>query len=93
MIAEVIVAFKPIFPDAVGMGKLAELRDLGFHEAEQVRSGKLFYVSFAGVSRRKAKRLTEAMCRDLLASSVIEEYCFSVHTEKAMRSIEKRRKR
>ena len=51
---------------------------LGFREVEDVRIGKYIEVSLEAETMQEARERVEAMCRQLLANHVIEDFHFVV---------------
>lgn len=70
--ARIRITLKPTVLDAQGAVVARALRDLGFDEVESVRMGK--YIEVEVGEREDARRRVEAMCQQLLANPVIEEY-------------------
>jgi len=70
--ARIRITLKPTVLDAQGAVVARALRDLGFEEVEAVRMGK--YIEVEVGEREDARSRVEAMCRQLLANPVIEEY-------------------
>jgi phosphoribosylformylglycinamidine synthase PurS subunit len=54
---------------------------LGFREVDDVRVGKYIEVSLEAESMNDARERVEAMCRQLLANNVIEDFHFEVEHE------------
>ena len=61
-------------------GKAIEhaLRSLGFEGVNEVRQGKYIEVELAESDPARARTSVEAMCRQLLANSVIENYAIEL---------------
>lgn len=78
LVARIIIVPKSSIPDAVGMGKLAELHARGYTEVESVSAGKLIEVEMSGMTKQEAKRRIKGMCKELLANGVIEDFNFSL---------------
>jgi phosphoribosylformylglycinamidine synthase PurS subunit len=78
LIARVIVTPKPVVNDPQGITVKNGLVSLGFREVSDVRVGKYIEVSLEGASEQEARKQVEAMCSQLLANHVIEDYRFEI---------------
>jgi phosphoribosylformylglycinamidine synthase PurS subunit len=76
--AEVRVTLKPLVNDPAGLVIRDGLRNLGFHEVQQVRSGKYIRIEVEADNRIDAQHRVEEMCKKLLANPVIEDFEFAV---------------
>jgi phosphoribosylformylglycinamidine synthase len=76
--ADVVVTLKPVVNDPQGVTVRAGLGSLGFGQVKEVRVGKYLRIDLEAPSRQEAEAAVEAMCRQLLANSVIEDFRFSV---------------
>ena len=83
MIARVVVTPKPLVNDPQGITVKQGLATLGFKEVSDVRIGKYIEVRLDAASEHEAKQRVEAMCRQLLANHVIEDFRFEIETEAA----------
>jgi phosphoribosylformylglycinamidine synthase subunit PurS len=54
------------------------LQSLGFHGVGEVRQGKVIDLELAETDRERAREQVDAMCRRLLANTVIESYLFDL---------------
>jgi phosphoribosylformylglycinamidine synthase len=61
------------------------LASLGFSEVSDVRVGKYIEVNMDTSSEREARERVEAMCRQLLANHVIEDFRFDLEPERKTR--------
>ena len=77
-LARVYVTLKPTVNDPVGQTIRSGLRDLGFGTVESVRSGKYMEVRLDSETEEAAGKAVSAMCDNLLANPVIEEYRFEL---------------
>jgi phosphoribosylformylglycinamidine synthase subunit PurS len=77
-IARVVVTPKPVVNDPQGITVRNGLATLGFREVSDVRVGKYIKVSLESPSEPEARRRVEAMCTQLLANHVIEDFRFDV---------------
>jgi phosphoribosylformylglycinamidine synthase len=78
VVARVIVVPKPVVNDPQGITVRQGLATLGFREVEDVRVGKYIEVSMEAESMHEARDRVEAMCRQLLANHIIEDFHFEV---------------
>jgi phosphoribosylformylglycinamidine synthase len=78
LIARIIVTPKPVVNDPQGITVKQGLATLGFTEISDVRIGKYIEVSLEGSNEHEARQRVEAMCRQLLANHVIEDYRFEI---------------
>jgi phosphoribosylformylglycinamidine synthase PurS subunit len=78
VVAMVIVTPKPVVNDPQGLTVKQGLATLGFREVEDVRVGKYVEVSMEAESMHDARERVEAMCRQLLANHIIEDFRFEV---------------
>ena len=81
MIAKVIVTPKPVVNDPQGVTVRQGLATLGFAEVTDVRVGKYIEVRLKAGSEREARERVDAMCRQLLANHVIEDYRFDIERD------------
>lgn len=81
MIAKIIVTPKPVVNDPQGITVRQGLASLGFTEITDVRVGKYIEVDLEASSEREARARVEAMCDQLLANHVIEDFRFEIETE------------
>ncbi len=85
MIARVIVTPKPVVNDPQGLTVKQGLASLGFREVSDVRIGKYIEVNLDTSSEHEARERVEAMCRQLLANHVIEDFRFDIEPERKRR--------
>ncbi len=64
--------------DPQGSTVRGALQSLGFAQVREVRVGKHIAVELTAASEDAARAAVDAMCRQLLANSVIEEYRLAV---------------
>ncbi len=86
VVARVIVTPKPVVNDPQGLTVKQGLVTLGFREVEEVRVGKYIEVRLEAENVHEARGRVEAMCRQLLANHVIEDFRFEVDHEGHRRS-------
>lgn len=65
---------KPGVLDPQGKAIRHALEGLGFSGVEDVRQGKLIELDLAEADAQTARARIEAMCEELLANTVIEDY-------------------
>ncbi len=78
MIARIHVTLKRGVLDPQGKAIQHGLASLGFDGVEEVRMGKYIEVKLTGLSRDEAERRVRAMCEQLLANPVIEDFRFEI---------------
>ena len=81
MLARVYVTPKRGILDPQGKAIARSLHDLDYGEVGEVRMGKYIEIELRDLSKEEAERRVEAMCRRLLANSVIEDFRFEVGEE------------
>jgi len=81
LIAKIIVTPKPVVNDPQGITVRQGLASLGFTEISDVRVGKYIEVDLQAASEQEARERVEAMCRQLLANHVIEDFRFDIETD------------
>ena len=69
---------KPVVNDPQGITVKQGLASLGFREVEDVRVGKYIEGSMEAETMHEARERVEAMCQQLLANHVIEDFHFEV---------------
>ena len=74
MRATVLVTLKPGVLDAEGRQVERALRELGYEQIAEVRTGKVIHLDLDAVDAEQARQLAEEMCEKLLANPVIEQY-------------------
>ncbi len=74
MKARITVMLKNGVLDPQGRAIANALQALGFQNVEDVRQGKLIEVKLKAGDEAKARNEIDAMCRQLLANPIIENY-------------------
>jgi len=78
MKARVHVRLKSGVLDPQGKAIGNALHSLGFEGVQEVRQGKLIELDLADTDPAAARARVEAMCRQLLANPVIEDYAVEI---------------
>ena len=78
MTARIFVTLKKAVLDPQGKAVQRSLARLGFPEARDVRVGRFIEIALEVGSREEAQKRVDAMCKKLLANTVIEEYRFEL---------------
>ena len=78
MKAQVHVRLKPGVLDPQGKAIGNALAGLGFEGIAEVRQGKLIELDLTETDPTRARGQVEAMCRQLLANPVIEDYTIAL---------------
>jgi phosphoribosylformylglycinamidine synthase subunit PurS len=81
VIAKVIVTPKPVVNDPQGITVRQGLATLGFREVSEVRIGKYIELSLDVATEQEARQRVEAMCRQLLANHVIEDFRYEIEPD------------
>ncbi|MFQ6127286.1 MAG: phosphoribosylformylglycinamidine synthase subunit PurS [Thermoplasmata archaeon] len=74
MKAFVEIHLKKGVADPEGANTLKALKLLGFENAVDVKSAKLFEIDLEGEDKDEARKILEEMCNRLLANPVIHDY-------------------
>ena len=64
--------------DPQGKAVESALKNLGFSGIKKIRQGKLFDLELDTKNKKEAEKLTEEICKVLLANMVIEDYKIKV---------------
>ena len=72
---------KPVVNDPQGITVKQGLATLGFREVSDVRVGKYIELRLDVSSAHEARQRVEAMCKELLANHVIEDFRFEIEHE------------
>lgn len=70
----ILVTLKPGVLDAEGRQIERALRELGYDQVSEVRTGKVIHLHLDAENEAQARRLAAEMCEKLLANPVIEQY-------------------
>lgn len=74
----VYITLKEGVLDPQGSAVQKSLHQLGYDSVENVQVGKTITVKLSGNSKDDIKKQIEAMCEQLLANPVIEEYTYEI---------------
>jgi phosphoribosylformylglycinamidine synthase subunit PurS len=74
MKARIHITLKKGVLDPQGKAIANALSHLGFEGVEEVRQGKYIEIDFSGGDAQQARARLDAMCEQLLANTVIENY-------------------
>ncbi len=74
----IYVTLRPSVLDPAGTAVASGLKQLGYTTVENVRIGKYIELSLTSTSEEEAKQQVDRMCDQLLANTVIENYCFEL---------------
>ena len=85
MRVRVLVRLKPGILDVQGAAVKRALTGLGFAELAELRVGKVIEVELAAATPAAARARVEEMCRQLLASPVLEDYTIEMADDLAPR--------
>jgi phosphoribosylformylglycinamidine synthase PurS subunit len=77
-LAVVYVRLKDGVLDPQGSTIKRSLEDMGYHGVKQIRSGKIFEITFRRDEKAKPEELIDEICRKLLTNPVIEKYNFEI---------------
>jgi phosphoribosylformylglycinamidine synthase len=76
--AVVYVELKDGVLDPQGSTIKRALENMGYRGIEQIRSGKIFEITFKQEKNKKPEELIDEICRKLLTNPVIEKYNFEI---------------
>ncbi len=70
----VSVTLKPGVLDAEGRAVEKTLRDLGYDQVSEIRTGKVIQLELDAPDAETARKLATELCEKILANPVIEQY-------------------
>ncbi len=76
--AVVYVKLKDGVLDPQGSTIKSALENMGYQGIKQIRSGKIFEITFQKDEKEKPEELIDEICRKLLTNPVIEKYNFEI---------------
>jgi phosphoribosylformylglycinamidine synthase len=74
----IYVTLRPSVLDPAGTAVQSGLHQLGYEGVESVRIGKYIEVKLTADNEDQVQQQLHAMCDQLLANPVIENYCFEI---------------
>jgi len=77
-LAVVYVKLKDGVLDPQGSTIKSALENMGYQGITQIRSGKIFEITFQKDEKRKPEEVIDEICRKLLTNPVIEKYNFEI---------------
>lgn len=77
-IAKIEVTFKKGVLDSQGKTVHHALNNLGYDEVLDVKIGKYMEIRLDSASKEEAEIRVRKMCEQLLANTVIEDFCFTL---------------
>ncbi|MCK4223542.1 MAG: phosphoribosylformylglycinamidine synthase subunit PurS [candidate division Zixibacteria bacterium] len=77
-LAVVYVKLKDGVLDPQGSTIKNALENMGYQGIKQIRSGKIFEITFQKDEKRKPEDLIDEICRKLLTNPIIEKYNFEI---------------
>ena len=80
----IYVTLRPSVLDPAGTAVRSGLRQLGYESVEQVRIGKYMELTLSAPDQDSVEKQLDAMCDQLLANTVIENYRFEVLANEAI---------
>ncbi len=76
--SRIYVTLRPSVLDPAGTAVESGLKHLGYQGVEGVRIGKYIELTLQASNEEQAKTQLDQMCDQLLANTVIENYCFEL---------------
>ncbi|MFM1841283.1 MAG: hypothetical protein RLZZ490_14 [Cyanobacteriota bacterium] len=80
----IYVTLRPSVLDPAGTAVQSGLKQLGYDAVEQVRIGKYIELTLSAPDQATAEQQLDAMCDQLLANTVIENYRFEISAHEAI---------
>lgn len=74
----IIVTLRKSILDPQGTAVEQGIHSLGYGAAKNVRIGKFIEMELDAASEEEARRMTEEVCKKLLANPVMEDYSYSI---------------
>jgi phosphoribosylformylglycinamidine synthase len=74
----IYVTLRPSVLDPAGTAVQSGLHQLGYESVAQVRIGKYIELTLQAADEATAHQQLDAMCDQMLANTVIENYCFEI---------------
>ncbi len=76
--AKIYVTLRSSVLDPAGVAVQSGLKQLGYHNVEQVRIGKYIEITLTSPDESTARQEMDRMCDQMLANPVIENYRFDL---------------
>ncbi len=80
--SKITVTLRKSILDPQGKAVEQGIHALGFPAVQDVRVGKFIELSLNAASKQEAERLTNEVCRKLLANPVMEDFSFVLEEKK-----------
>jgi phosphoribosylformylglycinamidine synthase len=80
----IYVTLRPSVLDPAGTAVQSGLKQLGYDTVDQVRIGKYIELTLSAPNQATAEKQLDAMCDQLLANTVIENYRFEISANEAI---------
>ncbi len=80
--SRITVTLRKSILDPQGKAVEQSIHALGYSAVQDVRIGKSIELSVKAASRQEAERLTDEVCRKLLANPVMEDFSFVLEEAK-----------
>ena len=77
-LAKIIVTLRKSILDPQGKAVHHALESLGLKDVQEVRMGKVVEMKIESKEKSDAERITEEVCKKLLANPVMEDYSFTL---------------
>lgn len=81
-LSKITVTLRKSILDPQGKAVQHGIHSLGYDAVDDVRIGKFIELSVNAANKKEAERMTEEVCRKLLANPVMEDYTFVVQEHK-----------
>lgn len=77
-LSNITVTLRKSILDPQGKAVQHAIHSLGYDRVKDVRIGKQIQFSIESATKEEAERITEEVCKKLLANMVMEDYSFTV---------------
>lgn len=81
--ADIYITLKKTVADPQGLTIKHALDSLNYQEVKEVRIGKIISVTLNIKDKKEAEKRLDEMCRQLLASPIIEDYHYKIKNQKS----------
>ncbi len=79
--SKINISIRKTILDPQGKAIEHSLKSLGFDSIEDTRVGKYIELKISARSKEEAEKISEEVCKKLLANSVMEDYSFEVYKD------------